>query len=91
MPATYVEWKENVATVIRLYGKNLAGNVLTSMVFHPTHITLRVQETEKKRFGRADIDNLIGGVMDAMQDSGVIADDKHVVWVEGVFTQDGGT
>ena len=88
MPATYTEWKENVANVIRLYGKNLSGKVITSMVFHPTHFTLRVQETEKQRFGRADLDNLVGGVMDAMQDSGVIRDDHDVVWIEAVFAQD---
>jgi Holliday junction resolvase RusA-like endonuclease len=85
MPATYTEWKENVASIIRYKGKNLRGHVMVGCVFYQDHVLLEVMETTRQRHGRADIDNLIGGVMDAMQMSGVIENDKDVVYIEGMF------
>ena len=89
MPQTYAEWKENVGTIIRLKGKNLQGNVEMQCVFYPDHIRLWMMETPKGRHGRADLDNLLGGVMDAAQMSGVIENDKNVVYVEGFFREEG--
>ena len=89
MPKPYTVWKENVATVMGLRMKPLTGRVAVSMVFHSDYFTVSVNKTEKERFGRADIDNMIGGVLDALQDAGVIENDRDVVWVEGVFAQDG--
>lgn len=85
MPATYTEWKENVATIIRLKGRNLRGPIIMGCMFYKDHIVLDMWETTRQRHGRADLDNLLGGIMDAAQQSGVIENDKDVVYLEGGF------
>lgn len=89
MPKAYTEWKKAVGMIMALRMKPLTGRVQVSMVFHSDHFTISVNKTEKERHGRADLDNLIGGVLDALVDAGVIEDDRDVVWLEGVFAQDG--
>jgi len=84
-PPEYTEWKENVAIVLGAALPHMSGNVRLGLTFDETGIDVVIVETERERFGRNDIDNLAGGVMDALQDAGVIDNDARVVYLTAYF------
>lgn len=93
MPADYVEWKANVAMVMDLKSKilkNFREPVAISIWFAKENMRVRIEPSELTRFGQADIDNLAGGVMDALQLSGVIHNDSQVVELTCLFDTEGG-
>lgn len=86
MPRRYVDWKEEV-------GAELVGG-MSGQVDYPVELFVAFESdrtgvqlmpmpaaVRPKHLKRADIDNLVGGVMDAMQDAGVLADDRLVYQV----------
>jgi len=87
MPPEYVEWRTNVAEVLALQGVRLEGRVKLTVVFGKKQMWVTVTETTMTRHGRADIDNLTGSLMDALQDSGVIANDRDVVTTIASYSQ----
>ena len=87
MPSEYMEWRENVAQVLALQGVKLEGRVKLTVVFGKQQIWMTVSETDMTRHGRADIDNLTGALMEALEDSGVIANDRDVVTIIASYNQ----
>jgi len=83
MPKEYKEWKAAVA------GDALSGPVGLVVEFHKEKIVLMAAEApDITRFGQADIDNLLGGLMDAMQDSGKIQNDRQITAVQMRFAKE---
>jgi Holliday junction resolvase RusA-like endonuclease len=85
MPAKYVDWKEEFAT------RMAAVAAPSAPIDVPVHLYLSFESdaiginmkpipaaTRPKYMRTQDIDNLSGGVMDAMQDAGVIDNDLLV-------------
>jgi Holliday junction resolvase RusA-like endonuclease len=91
MPKEYVEWKANVAEVVALTtGKmSLAGPLSLVVEFHKEKMVFVMSEGAPKRFGRADIDNLMGGLMDAIELSGLITNDRQVSRIGATFMTEG--
>lgn len=90
MPAEYVTWKEEVGVLVvnamRLVSAEaFTGRIELDVTFHRKRMTVLILETDNERHGRADIDNLLGAVMDAMQDAGVIDNDRDVTAISGRF------
>lgn len=85
MPDDYVEWKENVAEYLRYFPGMIEGPVMIELEFSEKKVNVSVipvvGEFQRDKHVRGDLDNLIGGVMDAMQDAGTIVNDSQVVAV----------
>ena len=91
MPPAYVKWKADVGTLIKVAANRqqaqFTGRVAVSVDFSKDHMVVEVESIERERFGQADIDNLAGAVMDALQESGVIVNDRDVVELEARFVK----
>jgi Holliday junction resolvase RusA-like endonuclease len=64
------------------------------LVFESDHIKLRAYQlpsSRRPKYVRGDVDNLIGGVLDAMQDAGTINDDRQVLEVVAMLGDDDAT
>ena len=86
MPKKSVEWKDNVAEVMGITAKHMPGYVDLSVAFRRDSMVVTLHDADGGiRHGRSDIDNLVGGVMDALQESGVIDNDKDVVRIYAYF------
>ena len=90
MPKEYREWKEDVGWLVKTAMRQQNIDPLTSRVYVRLDLSkngflLVLEESSLKRFGSADIDNLAGGVLDALQDAEVIANDRDVVKLETMF------
>ena len=71
MDKDYVEWKENVGEVVAAAGVGVLSGPLSLMVkFYKDRVELMLSEGAPPRHGQGDIDNLLGGLMDALQDAG---------------------
>ena len=87
MPKEYSKWKRDFAWLARqnMKGKRFIDNVDVIMSFHKDHVNITIMDSERPRFGRSDIDNLAGGVLDALQDGGLIMNDNKVVELHSMF------
>jgi len=84
MPKDYVEWKQGVGYLARGALKKqripeFVGRVRMGVTFDKQGFLLIIEETDNNRFGNADLDNLVGAVMDACQDCQVIHNDRDVI------------
>ncbi len=85
MPPKYAQWKKDVAEYIGIqYPRTQLVRPLSLVVnfgSEETYVELVEYDTDFKRskYVRGDIDNLLGGLMDALQDSGLMANDSQVV------------
>jgi Holliday junction resolvase RusA-like endonuclease len=92
MPHDYTEWKDNVAEYISLAATasdtHFSGPVSLMCTFYEGGTILTIlpmdEGYQRAKHVRADIDNLIGGIMDAMQESGIIDNDSQIVTVHGM-------
>ena len=85
----YVEFRENVVRSLREQGVELSGidypvSMEVSFKTNGFHLQLRPVSTiyggiARPTHVRGDADNLAGGVMDALEDGGVLMNDKHVL------------
>jgi len=87
MPTEYSKWKRDFAWVARqaMAGKQFIGEVDVIMSFRKDSVNITIMDSSTKRFGRSDIDNLAGGVLDALQDGGCIVNDSKVVELHAMF------
>ena len=87
MPPDYAEWKRDFAWLARqaMKGKQFIGEVDVIMSFRKDSVNITIMDSERPRFGRSDIDNLAGGVLDALQDGGLIVNDSKVVELHAMF------
>ena len=89
MDKKYTDWKIDVAEELAVQGikePSIEGNLKLILRFGTDFIDiqlLKIVEVRAKHV-RADVDNLIGGVMDALQDAGIIVNDAQIVAVEAV-------
>lgn len=85
MPPKYVEWKKNVAQYLGYQSRRVEGPVSLYFIFTEGHVHVRVvpivENYQRDKGVKADIDNLIGGVMDAMEEAGTLVNDSQVVHV----------
>lgn len=85
MPKPYRHWKETFAHLARIgLEDSFSGPVHLRLVFHTDETEIEIVESPRrapKHLRQSDLDNLIGGVMDALQASGVIENDRQVVSV----------
>ena len=51
-------------------------------------MNITIMDSDRPRFGQSDIDNLAGGVLDALQDGGLIMNDNKVVELHAMFGED---
>ncbi len=89
MPKDYADWKDQVAEYVGDKMRHVDDNVLLELTFTRTGIAVVMTPTEMQRFGQADIDNLAGGVMDALQSGGVLGNDSQVVALDASFDPGG--
>mgnify|MGYP002631283912 CR=1 FL=1 len=87
-PGDYARWKQGAALLLRAQRVILTGPVWVEMtVYHrrpigrPPTITPDDWRTGRAHYaiGRGDLDNYVKGLLDAMQDGGVLVNDRQVV------------
>ena len=85
-PHAYTQWKSDIAEFVALTTKQQhEGRVEMTMTFRKDSVHVVIEDTEQERFGRADIDNLSGGILDACQEAGIIVNDRNVTIIHGRF------
>ena len=89
MPRPYMEWREQVVEAIEATDlEGLTGRVAVDVTFDKDSFTVKISPTNKNRkdrYGNADLDNLVGGVLDALQDAQAIENDRDVVILVAKF------
>ncbi len=94
MPKGYMLWRE--AMVEELLARVGAGAlgieqpVRLVVTFGSDHIDLELEPIDIERpkyMRRSDLDNLVGAVMEVLQDSGILVDDKWVHEIQARFAQ----
>lgn len=85
MPKPYMDWKELVRGFLKdsCRAVHFDGPVRCDMVFHKEHIRLVIEKIDgDQQYIRGDIDNLAGGLMDAIQpakgETGLFTNDSQV-------------
>lgn len=85
-PERYRLWKD--AAAWQMKGQHLGDKpvrVLIHVYSNRIEYDFAVTEPTRPRGIRGDLDNYVKAVLDAAQDSGVIADDRQVVSIEAIF------
>jgi len=87
-PTEYTDWKADVAAWLQSEGYHkleIDRPVKLIAIFGTDYIDLQLIElgdVSRPKHVRADIDNLIGGLMDALQTAGVLANDRWMLGIE---------
>jgi Holliday junction resolvase RusA-like endonuclease len=94
MPDWYTDWKAAVAEQFQilglLKGEPIQGNLKLLARFGSDHMDLQLVPVDRIRppHVRADVDNLVGGIMDAMQDAALIVNDAQIVGIEQTLSEE---
>ena len=94
MSKPYMQWKKDVAsclTELKVSMNNFDGPVALEVVFGSTDMWVQVVPVSVERpkgLKRNDLDNLVGGLADALQDCEVIKDDVQIVVIDATFHQE---
>lgn len=82
-PAHYTEWKDNIKELLSHHRVAFEGPVSLDLLFTEKSVHVRVipvvENFQRDKWVKGDLDNLAGGVMDALQDAGLIDNDRDVV------------
>lgn len=85
MPKDYMAWKDEIRAFVKqtCQAVHFDGPVKCEMVFHRDHIRFVIEKMEDDyQYVRGDIDNLAGGLMDAIQpakgETGLYQNDSQV-------------
>jgi Holliday junction resolvase RusA-like endonuclease len=83
-PAEYTEWKNDIAQLVLMKGlPSVHGKVRLDLLFRSESVNVRVipvlGEYERAMYVTADIDNLSGGIMDALETAGTFDNDRDVM------------
>jgi Holliday junction resolvase RusA-like endonuclease len=83
MPPDYTEWIESAALELALRaGTQQFGEQQVSIgtVFASDHVRIRIEPMDlpRPKYVRGDIDNLAGGILDALVKAAIIDDDRQV-------------
>ena len=93
MPPKYMAWKKELAAELELQGLaslHLSNSMSLEVIFATEGMWVQLREIknfQRATHVRADVDNLIGGLMDGLQDAGVIENDELIVEVHGWLEQ----
>lgn len=87
MPKDYTQWKSNVVEYLDLMAStsnsHFDGPVEINCTFYEEGALVSIsaveEEYQRAKHVRGDIDNLVGGIMDALQESTLIDNDSQVV------------
>lgn len=86
MPPEYMEWKQNIVDLLAYDKRIVEGYCHLEMEFTKLEVFVRVipitYDYQRDKGVRGDLDNLVGGVMDALQDAGLIDNDERVVGID---------
>ena len=91
MPAHYMAWREafvaNLQAQRITHAKPLLGSMKLWVRVSGDTIGVNLTPTEAVRPTgvRGDLDNLVGAIMDALQDAGVYLNDAQVVSIDAAF------
>ena len=87
MPPDYMAWKASIAEEVALLYRNthFTGPVNIAVTVGKMYFIVTIEESEVERHGRADLDNLVGGIFDAIQDAGLIENDRFVTEFKAMF------
>jgi Holliday junction resolvase RusA-like endonuclease len=91
-PSEYTEWKEAVAEWAVWKGiPSLHGQCRLDLTFGSETVHVRmipvVGDRQRALYVTGDIDNLSGGVMDALQDADVLDNDRDVIELRSVIAE----
>jgi Holliday junction resolvase RusA-like endonuclease len=86
MPVDYQEWRRDFAMLLKSeitrgdYPRKHAGPVEVYLSFYPHGVRIQVMDsmTVRRKHVRGDIDNLIGGVMEVLEDTQVVTNDSKI-------------
>ena len=87
MPKDYTDWKQQIAEELGAMSNllDIEMPVALEVVFGEDYIEFQLFPMEghqRAKHVTADIDNLVGGLMDALEQGGVIANDKQIVRIK---------
>jgi len=94
MPKEYMEWKVAVGQALKelkVPADEYEGAVALEVIFGRYDMWVQVvpvNDTKPKGLKRNDIDNLVGGVMDALENYGIYKNDAQVVSLDVMFEQE---
>lgn len=94
MPPDYVAWKREVGEELKAMGvasDQHIGNVALEVILGSDAMWVQVipvSDTKPKGMRTSDVDNVVGALMDALQDYGVFKDDKQVVQLDVSYRQE---
>ena len=91
-PAEYTDWKEDIAEFVDLSGvPSVHGPCRLDLLFRSQNVNVRVipiiGERRRAMYVTADIDNLSGGIMDALQDAMILDNDRDVYELRAVIEE----
>ena len=82
MPREYQEWRKEFGRQLAdaTSGAQFDGPVAMYVTFHTDAVSITIQPwpSERRKHVRADIDNLLGGVLEVCEDIGLITNDRMV-------------
>jgi Holliday junction resolvase RusA-like endonuclease len=86
MPKDYQEWKKQVIEFLQAtqYTGTITDPFMIDLLFGSETVEITITELsgfKRAKYVRADLDNLIGGVLDALQDAEIIKNDSQAVSV----------
>lgn len=91
MPREYTEYKEAIADLMSAFPIVTAfpndEGVALQLEFWPDKVVVGAHAVPLLRWGQADLDNLIGGIMDAIQNV-AYENDRQVVSVTATFRKE---
>lgn len=83
MDKEYTDWKDDVGQLVGVSGLAVLSGPLSLVVkFYKDRVEVMMSEGAPARHGQGDIDNLLGGLMDALQDAGCFKNDIQVARVQ---------
>jgi Holliday junction resolvase RusA-like endonuclease len=97
MPEPYMAWKKKVGNLIieaKIPRENFEGPVALEVIFGRENTWIQIVPistftVRPKGLKLNDLDNLVGGIMDALQDCNVIKNDVQVLQIDASFQQEG--
>lgn len=83
MPKEYMAWREEFGWLVKSQKPpSFSGSVELHLGFHTDGVQIVIIELDdatRPKYVQADLDNLVGGVMEVLEDVQVLTNDKQVV------------